>query len=191
LTLTDGLWELFLPRFSALAVDRLSIIPGCTCNRNSSGLCLWTGGRAISAHGHLTRRCFRLHRGRCCVRDGRRPIILAIRVILKHSRKFFACLSSMRHVQLDRKAHVVLHRDPCVLHADVVGGWRRRVEGESRRSRGERQQNQESRETPRDSKPSLDDSGLHDSGLQDSYQRKPWRCSCSNCFIKLRVRERR
>src|SRR6185312_1269405 len=105
-------------------------------------------------------------------------VVLAIGVILEHRRKFLAASASVRHVQRDRQANTVLHRNPSALHADVVGGrgWRLDAEGS-----GYHQPQQGHKKPPEKTEPDP----------HDSYQRKPWRCSCSSCFASLRVRERR
>ena len=59
-------------------------------------------------------------------------VILPIRVILEDCREFLAGFAAIGHVQRDRQANSILHRNPCVLHADVVSGRGWRLDAESR-----------------------------------------------------------
>jgi hypothetical protein len=56
-------------------------------------------------------------------------VVFSIGVILEHDGEFLAGFAAIGHVQRDRQANTVLHRDPCALHADVVSGRRGRLDG--------------------------------------------------------------
>src|ERR1043165_3667897 len=64
------------------------------------------------------------------------PIIFPIGGVFEHGGEFIARLSSIWHVQLDREADAILHRNPCVFHSDAVSRWRRRNGCETGQCRG-------------------------------------------------------